>query len=259
MNEKIPDSFVAFAQRMADAAGEVVRRHFRTPLAIDDKADRSPVTIADREIEALLRRMIGKTFPDHGIIGEELGNENALAEWVWVLDPIDGTKAFITGKPSFGTLIGLAYGGRPVLGLVDQAITGERWTGGVGWPTVLNDKPVHVRTCPDLATAALYATDPDMFDGDATAAFGRLERRVKLRRFGADCYAYAMLASGWVDLVCECQLKVYDHVAVVAMIEAAGGIVTDWDGVSPGLRSNVCVLAAGDRLAHAQALDVLKG
>lgn len=255
MIDTVPEPFVAIAQRLADAAGGVVRRYFRTPITTYDKTDASPVTIADREAEKVMRQMIGETFPDHGIIGEEFGNEKPDAEWVWVLDPIDGTKAFITGMPTFGTLIALAHQGRPVLGVVDQVITGERWVGGVGHPTVLGNQRVSVRACESLATASLYATDPGMFTGPA---FGRLERTVKLRRFGGDCYAYALLASGHVDLVCECQLKTYDHAAVAAVIEAAGGIITDWAGEPLGLRNNVCTLAAGDRRVYAQAMAVLE-
>ncbi|KAF0117411.1 MAG: Histidinol-phosphate phosphatase putative inositol monophosphatase [Rhodospirillaceae bacterium] len=253
----VPDRLVALAHHMAETSGARLRRYFRTPLAVDDKADASPVTIADRETESALRDILRQTVPDHGIIGEEYGAENPTAEWVWVLDPIDGTKAFITGKPSFGTLIGLAWQGQPMLGVIDQPITGERWIGGRGVPALLNGHPIRVRPCADLQQACLYATDPDMFCGTEKTAWQRLERAVKLRRFGADCYAYGLLAAGFVDLVYECQLKVHDHLPVTAVIEAAGGLVTDRSGHPLGFASNTCVLAAGDRRAHGQALAVL--
>ncbi|MBF0094552.1 MAG: histidinol-phosphatase [Alphaproteobacteria bacterium] len=259
MSTPVTADHVALAHRLADASGAIIRRYFRTHVAVDDKSDASPVTIADREAERAIRDLIAAAAPDHGIIGEEWGSERADAEWVWVLDPIDGTKSFITGKPSFGTLIALAHRGRSVLGIVDQPITGERWIGGVGHPASLNGTPVRVRACPDLRDAYLYATEPEMFKGSDQDAFERLTARVKMRRYGADCYAYALLASGFVDLVCECNLKVHDHAAVSAVIEAAGGVVTAWDGAALGLSTNVCVLAAGDRRAHAAAMKALAG
>ncbi|MEO5373031.1 MAG: histidinol-phosphatase [Alphaproteobacteria bacterium] len=255
----VPDAHVALAHRLAEASGAIIRRYFRQVVVIEDKEDASPVTIADREAEQAMRRLIAEAAPDHGIIGEEFGRERGDAEWVWVLDPIDGTQAFITGKPSFGTLIALAHGGRPVLGIIDQPITGERWIGGLGRPTTLNGAPVAVRGCASLGAAYLYTTSPHLFPDPEKAAFGRLEAEVKLSRFGADCYAYALLATGFVDLVAECGLKVYDHAALVAVIEAAGGIVTDWAGAPLGLVSNVCVLAAGDRRCHDLARGILSG
>lgn len=251
------DDHVALAHRLADAAGAVVRRYFRRVVSIEDKDDASPVTIADREAERAMRQLIAEAAPDHGAIGEELASDRPDAEWVWILDPIDGTQAFITGKPSFGTLIALAHRGRPVLGIIDQPITGERWIGGVGRPSTLNGVPVRVRPCATLASAYLYTTSPYLFSAAEAPSYLRLERQVKSSRFGADCYAYALLATGFVDLVCECGLKVHDHAALVPVIEAAGGIVTDWNGAPLGLASPTCVLAAGDRRAHDQARAVL--
>jgi inositol-phosphate phosphatase / L-galactose 1-phosphate phosphatase / histidinol-phosphatase len=257
MTVAVPAEFAALALRLADAARPIVRRYFRTPVAIDDKADASPVTIADRETEAAMRALIGATFPDHGILGEEMGRENTGAEWVWVLDPIDGTKAFITGKPCFGTLIALAHRGRPVLGLIDQAITDERWMGVAGQPSTLNGKPVAVRACPDLPHAYAYTTGPDYFDATTRPAWDRIAQRVKLSRYGADCYAYALLATGFVDLVVEANLKPYDFSALVPVIEGAGGLVTDWRGQPLTIASDGRVCAAGDPRVHAQALGVL--
>ncbi|VBB69038.1 Histidinol-phosphatase [alternative form] [invertebrate metagenome] len=255
----LPDALITLIHRMAETSGIILRRYFRTHVAVDHKADDSPVTIADRETELALRELLHRTVPTHGIIGEEYGGENTSAEWVWVLDPIDGTKAFITGKPSFGTLIGLAWRGQPVLGIIDQPITGERWIGGRGVPAQLNGQPIHVRSCHGLKMAFLYATDPDMFcySPVGQAAWKRLEQAVGLRRFGADCYAYGLLAAGFIDLVYECQLKVYDHLPVTAVIEAAGGVVSNCKGQPAGLASNVCVLAAGDRRVHHHALALL--
>lgn len=254
-----PQEFVDLAHRLADSAGAVARRYFRTVVAIDDKADASPVTIADREAEAAMRRLIEREHPDHGILGEEHGTVRADAEHVWVLDPIDGTKAFITGKPSFGILIALLRAGRPILGIIDQPIIGERWLGAAGRETTLNGIPARVRACPSLDRAALYATAPDMFRDDDAAAFARLQGAVKLTRFGADCYAYGLLASGFVDLVAEAMLQPYDYCALIPVIEGAGGLVTDWRGEPLGRAADARLLAAGDARAHRQALDVLAG
>ncbi|MBI4968135.1 MAG: histidinol-phosphatase [Rhodospirillales bacterium] len=253
------EGWMALAQRLADAAGTVIRRYFRQPIAVDDKADQSPVTIADREAEQAMRELIVQAYPDHGIFGEEHGVTQGRSGLVWVLDPIDGTRAFITGKPSFGTLIGLWEGERPILGIIDQAILNERWLGVAGRPTTLNGKPVRCRPCDAVSKAALYATAPEMFAGDTAPAFERLRQAVKLPRFGADCYAYALLASGFVDLVAEASLKPYDYAALVPVIEGAGGVTSDWQGRPLTLKSNGTVLAAGDARAHAQALALLRG
>ncbi|MBY0430211.1 MAG: histidinol-phosphatase [Rhodospirillales bacterium] len=253
----VPAAFLALAETLAEAAGPILRRYYRTQISVDDKADASPVTIADRDAEAAMRAIINREQPEHGIFGEEFGEERSDAEWVWVLDPVDGTKAFITGKPSFGTLIALLHNGAPVLGVIDQPILRERWLGAAGHPTTLNGDTVRVRPCDALAKAALYATGPEMFTGADETAWDRLRKAAKLPRYGADCYAYALLASGFVDLVVEAQLKPYDYCSMVPIIEGAGGIITDWRGQPLGLHSDGRVVAAGDLRAHAQALAVL--
>ncbi len=256
-SDPCPQAQVDLALRLADAAGAVTRRYFRTPVAVQDKADASPVTIADREAEAVMRRLINQADRHHGILGEEYGPENTDAEWVWVLDPVDGTKAFITGKPSFGTLIALLHHGRPVLGVIDQPILGERWLGVAGRQTTLNGRPIHVRDCPELRLAALYATAPEMFVGRDTVVWEALRSQVKLPRYGADCYAYGLLAAGFVDLVVEASLQPYDYLPLVAVIEGAGGLLTDWQGRPLGLGSDGHAVAAGDARLHAAALSVL--
>ncbi|MEW5728714.1 MAG: histidinol-phosphatase [Pseudomonadota bacterium] len=257
MSHACPPDFIALAERLADAARPVVRKYFRTPVAVDVKDDDSPVTIADREVEAAMRVLIRETFPDHGILGEEHGRENLDADYVWVLDPIDGTKAFITGKPSFGTLIALAHRGRPILGVIDQAILGERWLGAEGHATTLNGAAQKVRPCDDLAKAYAYTTGPEHFCPATLPAWNRVAARVRQPRYGCDCYAYALLASGFVDLVVEAGLKPYDYAALAPVIQGAGGIVTDWAGRPLTLESDGRVCAAGDARVHAQALGVL--
>lgn len=259
MAEPCPAAFVAMAHRLADAAAEIILTHFRTAVAVDDKLDDSPVTIADRDSEAVMRALVEREYPDHGVVGEEHGSVRADAEWVWVFDPIDGTKAFITGKPSFGTLIALLHRGVPVLGVINQPVTKERWVGATGHGVTLNGTPLRTRACDAVAKAAMYTTDPTMFHGPDMDAFRRLEGQVKLRRYGADCYAYGLLAGGWVDLVCEADLKLYDFAAVMPIIAEAGGVVTDWAGKVPGFDTDGRILAAGDARCHAQALALLAG
>jgi histidinol phosphatase-like enzyme (inositol monophosphatase family) len=204
-----------------------------------------------------MRQLIAARFPEHGIIGEEFGPERAEAEFVWVLDPIDGTKSFISGVPLFGTLIALTERRRPILGVIDQPIQRERWIGATGQPTTFNGAPVRCRDCASLASATVFATSPDMFrDGDADA-FARLAGSAKLVRFGADCYAYGLLALGFIDLVVEASLKPYDFSALVPVVAGAGGIVSDWQGRALSLASDGRIVAAGDRRTHAAALALL--
>jgi inositol-phosphate phosphatase/L-galactose 1-phosphate phosphatase/histidinol-phosphatase len=257
--DEIAPEFVALAHALADAAGTVARRYFRQKIAIVDKPDLTPVTIADREAEAAMRELIEARFPEHGIIGEEHGRTRDHAEFVWVLDPIDGTKNFISGIPLFGTLIGLARAGRPVLGVIDQAVLRERWVGAAGAASTLNGTPIRTRACAALHGATLYSTSPDMFQGEDTARFARLKGAVKLARYGADCYAYAQLASGFIDLVVERDLKPYDFCALVPVIAGAGGAIVDWEGRALDLGSDGKVIACGDPRLLALARAALMG
>jgi inositol-phosphate phosphatase / L-galactose 1-phosphate phosphatase / histidinol-phosphatase len=204
-----------------------------------------------------MRRLIQAECPEHGIHGEELGVERINAEWVWVLDPIDGTKAFISGLPLFGTLIALCHHGRPVLGVIDQPISRERWLGADGVATTLNGRAAHVRPCPDIRQATLFTTAPEMMDGPAAAPYERLRQTVKLPRYGGDCYAYAMLASGHIDLVVERKLKPFDYCALAPVVEQAGGLITDWTGQRLAIDSDGRVIAAGDRRVHDAAMRLL--
>jgi inositol-phosphate phosphatase/L-galactose 1-phosphate phosphatase/histidinol-phosphatase len=260
---KVSDDDIALAARLADAAGHVALRYFRTPVAVDDKADSSPVTVADRESERVMREMIARERPGDGIIGEEYGREREGASRVWVLDPIDGTKSFISGRPMFGALIALAVDGTPAIGVIDCSAIGERWTGAAGRPTVhrLRDgsaKAVRVRPCPDIGLATLYCSSPLMFK-DSFPAFERVREKVKLPMYGGDCYAYGLVASGYADLDIEASLNSYDFAALVPVIEGAGGIMTDWRGKPLDTGSDGRVIAAGDRRAHEQALALLGG
>ncbi len=253
----VPDQFVALAAALADAAGAVVRRYFRTPFAVDAKADATPVTIADREAERAMRALIAARAPGHGIVGEEEGRENADAEYVWVLDPIDGTKSFISGKPMFGTLVALVRDGAPVIGIIDQPVSRERWAGVAGRPATFNGAPCRTRACAALAAATLNATTPEMFpEGDAQR-YARLARAVRHALWGGDCYGYGLLASGHIDMVVEAGLKPYDFCALAPIVEGAGGRMTDWSGAPLTLASDGRVIAAGDPRLVAPALAAL--
>jgi histidinol phosphatase-like enzyme (inositol monophosphatase family) len=262
-HDRCPDDFVAFAERLATASGEIALRHFRRPLEVARKADESPVTIADREAEAAMRTLIAEAYPDHGVIGEEFGAERADARYVWVLDPIDGTKRFISGHVQFGTLIALLEGGVPRLGLIDMPAMAERWLGAAGRPTTHRDhegtRAARVRSCADPAEATLFATTPHMFPGADFAAFERVRTRVKQPMYGGECYAYGLLAMGFIDLVIEATMGAYDFLPLVPVVQGAGGMITDWQGAPLGLGSDGRVLAAGDARCHAAALELLSG
>jgi inositol-phosphate phosphatase/L-galactose 1-phosphate phosphatase/histidinol-phosphatase len=254
---RCPDEFVAFAGRLAEASGPVIRRYFRTPVSVEDKADSSPVTIADRETELALRALIERDYPDHGIVGEEHGTIRPGASYQWIIDPIDGTKAFITGKPMFGTLVALLQDGIPILGLIDQPVSGERWLGAAGHATTFNGKPARVRACPDLAKAVVNSTHPDMFRKPGAERFWSVASTSKLTLWGGDCYAYGLLAIGHIDLVIEYGLKLYDFAAIVPVVLGAGGAMTDWRGQPLTGASQGDVIAAGDERTLRQALDRL--
>ncbi len=253
------EAFIALAESMAEAAGSVIMSHFRGGLEIETKADLSPVTAADRQAEQCMRAMIEDARPADGIFGEELGEVRTAADFVWYLDPIDGTKSFVTGKPLFGTLIGLAWKGAPVLGVIDIPALGERWIGGVGRQTTFNAHPTRTRACGELSRAWICATSPQMFEGGGGGDFERLRVSCRQAVWGGDCYIYGLLANGTVDLVAEADLAPYDFAALVPIVEGAGGVMTGWRGETltlPGGENNR-VLAAGDKRIHAAAAAVL--
>jgi len=254
-----PAGAIELAGRLADAAGEVIRPHFRTGIAIADKADASPVTIADRGAEEVMRRLIGEAFPAHGIEGEEFGLDRAEAPWRWILDPIDGTKSFVSGSPMFGTLIALTNAARPSLGVIDQPVLRERWLAHGGAPTTLNGRPVRVRACERLERAVVYTSTPDIWGRARWDTLARLIAGSRFVRSCGDCYAYGLLACGEVDLVLETGLKPHDFAALVPIVENAGGIASDWQGRPLPLDRPADFLACGDARVHAQAIALLNG
>ncbi|KQV42764.1 MULTISPECIES: inositol monophosphatase family protein [unclassified Rhizobium] len=253
-----PPAFLALAHAMADAATEVIRPWFRKRLAIDAKADASPVTIADRDAETVMRRMIEAAFPEHGIRGEEFGVCRTDADWIWVLDPIDGTKSFLSGSLAFGTQIALLHRGKPILGLINQPITGERWL-GTGMKATLNDEPIRTGDGTVLNEAVLYTSALEQFDSQRHDRFAALAASVRFTRFSHDCYAAGLLALGGIDLLLESNVFDYDILPQKPIIEAAGGIVTDWDGRAlADARQYDTVLMAANEEIHRAALKVLR-
>jgi inositol-phosphate phosphatase / L-galactose 1-phosphate phosphatase / histidinol-phosphatase len=249
------DAYLAFAGELADTVRPIVLSYFRTPLDIVYKPDESPVTTADRTIERHLRERIEARFPEHGIFGEEMGIKPGNA-FTWIIDPIDGTKSFITGFPLFGTLISLVHDERPFCGLIDIPATGERWTATPGG-ALFNGGPARTSACDTVAAARFYTTSPDMFAGREADMFERLSKSAKLRRFGGDCYMYGLLASGHCDLVLEAGLQPYDYMALVPIVQGAGGCITDWDGSELSLRSDGRVLASATPKLHTEALALI--
>lgn len=247
-----------FAEMLCDEGRNITRAHFRTRLGVDTKADLSPVTVADRDTERHLRELIARRFPAHGIIGEEFGSSGPGRRYVWVIDPIDGTGSFIVGMPTFGTLLALLDDGRPVLGLIDMPMLAERWTGATGVPTALNGRTVGTRAVATLDAARLMTTSPDSFSTATAPALEALKSRAAITRYGGDCYAYGLLAAGHCDIVIETGLQPYDYLPLVAVVEGAGGVISDWAGRALGLNSDGCVLACATPDLHAKALELVQ-
>ncbi len=253
-------AFLATAQTLADRAGAVILPHFRTAFEIDHKGGDffDPVTAADRSAETAIREALANAYPDHGVIGEEFGSTGCNADYCWVIDPIDGTRSFILGLPLWGTLIGLTRGGVPLLGLMDQPFTGERFFSGESEAFFRHDgetRTMRTRACPSLGDALLTTTTPEYFIGGDAERFEILSRSVRLRRYGGDCYNYCMLALGQIDLVVEGGLQPYDILPLMPIVERAGGVVSTWDGGDP--RAGGRIIAAGNPRLHADAVRLL--
>jgi len=251
-----------FALELGNTAGGIARAHFRQPITVENKGATAfdPVTNADRTIERVLRTAIVARYPDHGIVAEEEGERAGTSEYTWFIDPIDGTRAFMMGSPLWGTLIGLTRREQPLLGVLAQPILEEVFFGGPSGSWLIKAgrrERLKSRACETLGVAVLASTHPDMFSGQKAEAFRSLAQQCLLSRFGGDCYNYALLAAGFVDLVVESQLKPYDIVPLIPLLEGAGCIVTDWRGQPP--LGGGDVVAAGSRALHQAALAALQG
>ncbi|MFA7275726.1 MAG: inositol monophosphatase family protein [Pseudobdellovibrionaceae bacterium] len=246
------NAFLSLALTLADEAGAITRRYFGTPLDIVTKADDSPVTLADRTIEERLRALITAQRPDDGILGEEFDTQEGTSGYTWVLDPIDGTKSFTIGRPTFGTLIGLCHGNTPILGIIDQPILGQRWIGQAGQPTTFNGKPVACRPCPTMKDAIFGTGSATQISHDDPKRLERISAATRYTVFQGDCYFYGLMANGFIDAIAEDQLGIYDFIALVPVIEGAGGVITDWSGQPKRLDGDPTLLAAGSAHIHNQ-------
>ncbi len=238
------NQFIPFVKELARKSSDVIMPYFANrDVIVEQKSDETPVTIADRKAEELMRDMIHKHYPGHGIIGEEFGNENTDAGFVWVLDPIDGTKSFAAACPLFGTLIALRHNGKPVLGAIHMPAMQQLLVGD-GTTTTLNDKPVTVRGTKSFGNAVMLTTDILFIEEYQNAAgFEKLLRKVKLFRTWGDCYAYFSLASGWSDIALDPIMEVWDVQALIPVVRGAGGVITAWDGSDP-VQANAIIAAS---------------
>ena len=257
MRTACPDEFICFAEELADAARVVALKYFRNLGSIEYKRDGSPVTAADREAEAMVRQMITERYPAHGVVGEEHGSVSSDGPWSWVIYPIDGTQRFIHGQPTFGCLIALLYEHQPVLGIIDMPALNERWLGVTGKPSTHNRDHCQSSDRKLLAEATVFATSIDMFTDAERQQFDHLSAAARYRNFGADCYAYGLLASGHADIVMESGMSIYDFLALVPVIEGSGGCISDWHGKPLNDLSGRQVLATANPALHEQCLAMI--
>lgn len=257
-NQEI-DTLKSFACTLADVAATVTLSYFKMPIDIDDKDDGTgfdPVTKADQEAEKAIREVIESQYPEHAICGEEFGRKETDSPFEWFLDPVDGTRAFISGLPVWGTLISLAYEGEPIIGVIDQPYIRERYLGCPHGAT-LNGDLIKTRRCANLNKATLSTTDPDLFTAEERPSFDRILAESQLVRYGLDCYGYAVLAAGHMDIVMESMLKPWDMMALIPVVRGAGGTVTNWQGGTPG--GDGRLLAVGDPSLMDEALRLIEG
>ncbi|MEX0319322.1 MAG: inositol monophosphatase family protein [Ruegeria sp.] len=255
----VRSDYAAHAAQMAELAAEAARGYFRGRLGVEFKADESPVTQADKGVEAQVRAYLAEHFPDHGVFGEEHGVEGLDRKHVWIIDPIDGTRSFLSGHPLFGFLLGHLVDGVPQLGVIGMPALGEVFLGVQGQGATLNGEPVRVSDKTRLDRSILFVNEGDKIHRDHPALFDRLMRSGQTRRFAYDCYPHALLAAGHVDAVIDYDLQPYDFLPVLAVVEAAGGVMTDWDGKPLSLNSDGRVISAATLELHAEMLELVCG
>ncbi|MFT9417083.1 inositol monophosphatase family protein [Acetobacter sp.] len=261
MTPQITDQFVDVAIMLADTARSVVRPWFRRGVGVESKKDASPVTVADRTAERVMRAILAERLPEHGVFGEEFGQDNAQADYQWLLDPVDGTRAFVTGRPLFGTLIALFHKGEPVLGILDQPVLGERWVGVQGRATVFTSSLgglAHTRQNVALGEAEMSCTSPEMLELAPHDRWKNLKQQARRMTWGGDCYAYGLLALGQIDLITECDMNPWDWGALVPIVQGAGGVMSAWDGTPLRMDGDRTVLAAGSPALHREAVRILR-
>lgn len=249
--------FRKLAERLADEAGIISRQYFGQSLDIIDKEDESPVTIADRSIETRLREIVERERPDDGILGEEFGIKESRNGYTWVFDPIDGTKSFTIGRPTFGNLIGLCFEEKPILGIINHPALNQRWIGQSGHQTIYNGNPVSCRPCPNLKSAIFGTGSASQISTNDPARLSRIEAATRYTVYQGDCHFYGLMANGLMDVIVEDHLGIYDFIALVPVIEGAGGFITDWNGNPKTLHGNPSLIAAGSENIHQEILGLL--
>ena len=253
------NEFRQFAEDLADTSRSIIRAAAHRPVDPEVKPDNSPVTSTDKAVEDALRAAISKRFPEHGVIGEERADTAPDAEFKWIIDPIDGTLPFLAGLPTFGTLIALVHGDAPIIGVIDMSMTAERWIGCKGAPTTRNGAHVRARACASLSSALMSTSNPNYYTGKDRPALARLNAATRWCVYGGSCMAYAQIASGRIDVGIEVTYNIHDYMALVPVIQGAGGVITDWNGAELTIRSGERFIAAGERRILDQALAVLSG
>ena len=252
------EEFIVFSNFLADESSKIIKEYFRKPLTINNKEDESPVTIADKNTESKIRELIEDKYPNHGILGEEFDTKNTNSEYTWVIDPIDGTRSFIAGYKDFGTLIALLHDQKPIIGIINCPIHDERWVGANGKNTTMNGKDVRTSNIKDINKSYLSSTGLYMFENsNFKKKFEKIIKETKYHRFGGDCYNYGMIASGYIDIVIENMLKVHDYMALIPVIEGAGGKITDKFGKVINIDSDGSVVVSANEKLHTQLIDII--
>ena len=257
MTDISPQVLLEAAIEISASAARIPMRYFRAGIAVEDKADDSPVTVADRETEEHIRSAVLARFPGHGILGEEFGQSGGEADYIWVVDPIDGTRSFICGVPVFGMLLGVMRGGVMQAGVIRMPALGECYAGSLGGQATLNGEPIACRKLADIGEARLFINEANLMVEREPERLKRLLQIGRVRRFFNDCYPFALLAAGQIDAVVDFDLKPYDFLPFVAVIDAAGGIVTDWAGEPLRLKSDGSIVAAATPELHRTVIDRL--
>ena len=252
------NELISFANHLADEVEPIIKKYFRTKLIIDDKEDESPVTMADKEIELKIRELIEKKYPEHGILGEEFEDKNINSEYIWVIDPIDGTRSFIAGHKDFGTLIALLHNKKPIIGIINCPMHDERWVGVEGKKTLMNDSEVNASSIISLDksylnTTGLYFDNDDHFK----KGYNEVIKQVRHFRFGGDCYMYGLVASGFIEVVLENTLKPHDYMALIPIIQGSGGEISDKFGNPITLQSDGSVVACANKKLHTQVIEII--
>jgi inositol-phosphate phosphatase / L-galactose 1-phosphate phosphatase / histidinol-phosphatase len=258
MQNPSPTELMQAALEISAAAEPISLRYFRSGVTVEDKADESPVTAADRETERTIRAEIERRFPDHAILGEEFGKSDADSQFTWIIDPIDGTRSFICGVPLFGMLLGVLQGGRPVAGVIRMPALGEVFAGSRGSGATMNGAPIRCRSTTKVDEGRIFINEANRLFANDPKRLARLLAFGHTRRFFNDCYPFGLIAMGQIDVVVDFDLQPYDYLPVVPVVEAAGGVITDWSGAPLGLGSDGTVLAAATPELHKAAMDLLR-